>query len=50
MDGKYMAAQIITTVERRRRWSTEDKLRIMDEALGARCFGPPARASISPAM
>ena len=28
-----MAAEIISTVERRRRWPTEDKLRIMDEAL-----------------
>jgi transposase len=28
-----MAAEIISTVERRRRWSTEAKLRIMSEAL-----------------
>ena len=28
-----MAAEIISTVERRRRWSSEDKLRIMSEAL-----------------
>jgi transposase len=28
-----MAAEIISTVERRRNWSTEVKLRIMDEAL-----------------
>jgi len=28
-----MAAEIISTVERRRRWSAEDKLRIMSQAL-----------------
>jgi hypothetical protein len=28
-----MAAEIISTVERRRSWPTEVKLRIMDEAL-----------------
>jgi transposase len=28
-----MTAEIISTVERRRRWSTEDKVRIMSEAL-----------------
>ena len=28
-----MAAEVISTVERRRRWSTEEKLRIMSEAL-----------------
>jgi transposase len=28
-----MAAEIISTVERRRQWPTEDKLRIMSEAL-----------------
>src|SRR2546423_594472 len=28
-----MAAEIISTIERRRRWPTEEKLRIMDEAL-----------------
>jgi hypothetical protein len=29
-----MSAEIISTVERRRHWPTEDKLRIMSEALG----------------
>jgi transposase len=29
-----MAAEIISTVERRRRWPPEEKLRIMSEALG----------------
>ena len=28
-----MAAEIISTVERRRRWPSEEKLRIMSEAL-----------------
>lgn len=28
-----MTAEIISTIERRRRWSTEDKVRIMSEAL-----------------
>jgi len=30
---RHTAAEIISTVERRRRWPAEDKLRIMSEAL-----------------
>ena len=30
---RHMAAEVISTVERRRRWPAEDKLRIMSEAL-----------------
>ena len=48
-----MAAEIISTVERRRHWPDEEKLRIMAEAL-ARRQGPPrqeqgaARAQAQP--